>query len=635
MNPTPQLTTPEVEQAIDWNLIEGFLKGIEPIPIMTVSEWAEKNRYLSSESAAEPGKWRNSRAPYLKAIMDDLSPLSPVNEVVVMKGVQLGFTEAMLNIMGCYIDINPCPIMYVGPTKEMVEGLSKSRLEPMIDMCPTLRAKIPQARSRDSGNTILSKRFTGGIAFLVGSNSASGMRSRPVLVLLLDEEDSYPLDVDGEGDPAALAKKRTSTFGDRKKVFENSTPTTEGASRIDRSFKTTDQRKLFLPCPHCQTMQTLEFDLLRWDKGQPETVKYKCNTCPEFIEERFKQYMLDRSEWRPTVPENIKPRRKGYHINSLYSPKGWLSWEQIATEWETAQETNDVNLLKVFVNTILGETWKEKGDVPPWENLYNRREDYNLNKPTKEVVFITAGVDVQGDRIEVEIVGWCRGKRSISLDYRVLIGNTEKVEVWDKLAEIVGETWQRADGLVMPLRMMAIDTGHNTTYVYEFCRRFDATKVIPIKGQDKQAVIYTTPKKVDVTIKGKAAGHIRLWHIGVSLVKSELYGWLRLEIREDGTVPAGYCHFPQYDQNYFKGLTGEQLEFKMVRGYKKYQWVKKFARNEPLDCRVYARAAAAIVGIDRFEEKHFLALEATYPTAQPENQTTAPAPVKKKSSFWK
>lgn len=636
MNPTPQLTAPAQVPPIDWPLAQGFLDGIKPIPIMTVSEWAEKNRYLSSESAAEPGQWRNARTPYLKAIMDDMSPFSPINEVVVMKGVQLGYTETMLNIMGCYIDINPCPIMYVGPTQQLVEGLSKSRVEPMIDMSPALRAKIAKARSRDSGNTILSKRYVGGILVLTGSNSAASLRSRPILVLLLDEEDAYPFDIEGEGDPAALARKRTSTFGDRRKIFENSTPTVEGASRIERAYNTTDKNKYFVPCPHCGCPQTLEFDLLRWDKGKYDTVHYKCNNCPEFIQERFKPLMLENGNWQPTAPENTNHRRKGYHMNSLYSPYGWLSWAQIAQEWDVAQETNDLNLLKVFVNTNLGETWKEKGDVPPWENIFNRREDYQFNKPPKEVVFITAGADIQKDRIEVELVGWCRGKRTVSLDYRVLIGDTEKIEVWDKLAEIVGETWQRADGLMLPLRMMAIDTGYNTTYVYDFCRRFDATRVIPVKGQDKQAVIYTSPKKVDVTIKGKPAGHIRLWHIGVSVVKSEIYGWLRLQIAEDGTVPGGYCHFPQYGQDYFKGLTGEQLEFKMERGYRKYQWVKKFERNEPLDCRVYARGAAAIVGIDRFEEKHFLALEATYPTAQPENQTTtAPAPVKKKSSFWK
>lgn len=636
MNPTSQLTAPAQVPPIDWPLAQGFLDGIKPIPIMTVSEWASKNRYLGSESSAEPGLWRNNRTPYLTAIMDDLSPFSPVNEVALIKGVQLGATEAGLNTIGCFMDINPCPIMYVGPTKEVVETLSKVRIAPMIEMCPALNSKVAPSRTRDSGNTLTSKRFAGGILKINGANSPSALSSQPILVLILDEVDRYPDDLAGEGATDSIAKKRTVTFGDRKKIFSLSTPTIEGVSRIERAALNGDLRKYYVPCPHCQTMQTLEFDLLRWDKGQPDTVKYKCNTCPEFIEERYKQYMLERGEWRATQPEKTRVKYTSYHISSLYSPYGWFSWKEIAEQWEDANKDNDVNLLKVFLNTVLGETWKEKGDVPPWENLYNRREDYNLNKPPKEVVFITAGVDIQKDRIEVELVGWCRGKRTVSLDYRVLIGDTEKIEVWDKLAEIVSETWQRADGLMLPLRMMAIDTGYNTTYVYDFCRRFDATRVIPVKGQDKQAVIYTSPKKVDVTIKGKPAGHIRLWHIGVSVVKSEIYGWLRLQIAEDGTVPGGYCHFPQYGQDYFKGLTGEQLEFKMERGYRKYQWVKKFERNEPLDCRVYARGAAAIVGIDRFEEKHFLALEATYPTAQPENQTTtAPAPVKKKSSFWK
>lgn len=585
------------------NVLEGFAAGIRPIPLMTISDWSDKNRFLSSESSAEPGPWRTSRTPYLKSIMDDLSPNTPVNEVIVIKGVQLGFTESGLNAVGCYIDIAPCPIMYVMPTIEMSKGISESRIDPMIDMSPSLKRRVKTARSRDSGNTKFTKRYPGGVLVLSGANSAASLRSRPVKVLVLDEVDAYPLSVDGEGSPIALAEKRTSTFGSKRKIYKLSTPTIEGQSVISAEYEKTDKRKRYVPCPHCGHKQELIFENLKWEPTKFETVMYYCCECGCGIEERFKPWMLDEAngaEWIATAPENKNPYKKGYHINSLYSPLGWLSWSQIAEQWEAAQD--DVNLMRVFVNTILGETYREKGEAPPWENLYNRREVYAINTPHEDVAFLTAGVDVQKDRIELEVVGWCRGKRSYSIDFRVLLGDTSARDVWDQLAAVVTETWRTESGAQLPLRMMAIDTGYNTQHVYDFCRRFDVTRVIPVKGQDNQQMMISPPRQVDVTVSGKKVGKTKVWHVGVSLIKSELYGFLRQEKTEDGTVPYGYCFFPEYDPHYFKGLTAEQLEMKMnKRGFRVYQWVKKYQRNEPLDCRVYARAAAAVVGLDRHE----------------------------------
>jgi phage terminase large subunit GpA-like protein len=350
----------------------------------------------------------------------------------------------------------------------------------------------------------------------------------------------------------------------------------------------------------------LKWDNLKWEPGYPETVMYFCEDCGAGIEERYKPWMFKekafggKAEWIPTNEKNLSPLKVGYHINSLYSPLGWYSWEEAARDWEKSE--GDVNKQKAFVNTVLGETWAEKGEAPPWENLYNRREQYKQNAPCKEVMFITAGVDVQKDRLELEIVGWCRDKRSYSLDFRVLLGDTSSQDVWNELGKVVSESWQREDGFLLPLRLMAVDTGYNTQHVYNFCRRFDQTRVIPVKGSDSQQVMISPPRQVDLTAAGKKIGRVKVWHVGVGMVKSELYGFLRQEKDEEGNAPFGYCHFPQYDSHYFKGLTAEQLEMKLNnRGYRVYQWVKKYERNEPLDCRVYARAAASVVGIDRHE----------------------------------
>lgn len=591
-------------------LLKGFYEGLKPIPVTLISDWADNNRYLTSESSAEPGRWNTDRTPYLREILDCLSPNSPVCEVILIKGVQIGGTEAALNIVGCYADISPCPIMYVMPTIDVAKGFSESRVDPMISNCPSLSNKIKPSRERDSGNTKFTKKFPGGLLVISGANSAASLRSRPVRVLILDEEDAYPNNLDGEGSPVSLASKRQATFGLKKKRFRLSTPTTEAESTIEPAFLETDQRKYHVPCPKCGSMQPLVFSQLRWDKGNPSTTKYQCVDCKELIEERYKTKMLDSGEWVPTVTENLSPIKRGYFLPSFYSPIGWMSWSDIVEEYEGAQ--GDDPKMITFTNTILAETYKQKGDVPEWNNIYNRREDYKPNQPNKEVVFITVGVDVQRDRLECHIMGWCRGKVSYSIDYRVLLGETSNAKVWDELADIVSETWEREDGIILPMKLMAVDSGYNTSFVYDFCRRFDVTRVIPIKGQDKQGVIIAPPRQVDTTSAGKKIGKIKVWNVGSSLIKSEIYGWLKLEIDEKGNVPNGYMHFPQYNAEFFRGITAEQLQLSIRKGYKKYEWVKKYHENEPLDTTVYARAAAAVIGLDRMKEEHFTAMQNSY-----------------------
>ena len=614
-------------------LLNILLGAYKPNEDITVSQWADKYRQLSPMASAEPGQWRTSRVPYAKEIMDRLSSSDPCEEVVFIKAAQVGATELGFNWVGHIIDISPGPMLMVQPTDEMCRRNSKIRFDPMVEATIRLREKIKPKRSRDSGNTLLQKEFQGGVIVMTGANSAVGLRSMPVKYLFLDEIDGYPKDLDGEGSPINLAMARTRTFA-RKKIYKCSTPTIKGSSAIEKEFETTDQRYYEVPCPHCGGYQRLFFDQLKWTTGGDNihdfnTVHYECIHCGEEIKEHHKGKMLELGQWVAQRPEKSSSKRVGYHLSSLYSPLGWYSWEQAARDFIDAKK--NVNDLKVFVNTVLGETWEQKGESPPWENIYDRRESYKTNVPANEVAMITAGVDVQKDRLEVEIVGWCKDKVSYSIDYRVIDGDTTDIRVWDKLAEIVNEQWIREDGTIMPLRMMAVDTGYNTSHGYDFCRRFTVDRAIPVKGQDTQPVIIGTPKYIDIDKKGKKAGKIRLYNVGVSLLKSELYGWIQQRKNEDGTVPPGYCHFPQYAPEYFKGITGEQLEFTVSRGYKRYQWVKKYSRNEPLDCRNYARAAAAVVGMDRFTEENWKMLQAGSGLKVKSKPTSEK---KKSSSFW-
>ena len=581
--------------------VEGFFHGLRPIERITVSEWSDTYRFLSGIASAEAGRYRTERTPFLRKIMDCLSAFSPYRKIVTMKGAQIGFSEAACNFIGYSMHIAPAPTLFVQPTDMMIARLSKTRIDPLISACPELASRVAEPKSRDGKNTVNMKAFPGGVLILTGANSGSGLRSMPARNLILDEVDAYPQDVDDEGSPIDLAIARTRTFPNRK-ILIGSTPTVSGLSAIEREFLETDQNYYHVPCPHCGEKQKLVFENLKWDEGKPETAAYACIHCGCLIEERYKIQMFADGEWIPEVPEKSNDDVIGFHISSLYSPYGWQSWSDIARQF--LESKNNQTKLKVFINTVLGETWAERGDAPEYKNLYNRREEYRLNELNEDVCFLTAGIDVQKDRVEIEIVGWCKNKSSYSIDYRVIEGDTADVPVWLKLGELLEERWKRPNGMQIPIRMMAVDSGYNTSHVYAFCRRYSPDRVVPIKGLDNLGMVFSAPKTVDITRAGKRVGHVRLYGCGSSFLKSELYSWLRLEKDENGVAPPCYCHFPQYAESYFRGLTAEEQVKKVVKGYTVYEWQKKYERNEPLDCRVYARVAASIVGLDRMRPEH-------------------------------
>lgn len=616
--------------------IAGFLRGIKPDPLLTVSEWADEFRFLPQVSA-EPGKFRMSRTPYMREIIDHLSVHDPAQEIIFKKCSQIGATESGNNWLGYIIHIAPSSMLYVMPTDAMMKDTSKNRIQKMIESTPAIRDKIKPAKSKDSNNTIQFKEFEGGFYKGVGANSPVGLASTAVRFVYMDEIDRYPMDVGGEGSAIDLAKTRTSTFGARRKMFLTSTPTLEGTSAIDLAFKKTGQRYYHVPCPFCGVAQVLKFENLIYDKTKIKsaefTVVYECSGCNQHIPERFKTKMLNDGQWIASIPENENGLTYGYHLNALYSPYGMYSWVDLVKDYEEA--TTEIPKMITFVNTKLGEVYNDKGDKPDWELLWAKREPYQRNIPFNEVCFITAGVDVQADRLEVEIVGWIKGKRSQSIDYRIIFGDTGQDDVWKQLDGILNEQFISEVGAGYTISKMAVDTGYNTTKVYEFCRRHSIHQVVPIKGQANQMIMVSHPKAVDVSTKGKAINHVKVFNIAVSIIKSELYGWLKLMPPTDGSqnYPVGYCHFPEYDENHFRSLTAEEMkQTTNKKGNIEYQWIVKYKRNERLDCRVYARAAAAIVGMDRFSDAYWDELAAEkIPAKKEENQ-----PKKKRiDSIWK
>ena len=598
---------------------QAWRDGLRPDPLLSVSEWADVHRVLSQRAAAEAGRYRTSRTPYMREVMDCLSPAHPAERVVLMKAAQTGATEAGNNWIGYVIHQAPGPFLAVQPTVELAKRNSQQRIDPLIEAAPELRSRVLPARSRDSGNTVLSKRFPGGVLIMTGANSAVCLRSMPARYLFLDEVDAYEADTDGEGDPVALAEARTRTFGHRRKVFLVSTPTIKGLSRIEREFEQTDQRRYMVPCPFCGHTQALEFERLRWEKGDPETVHYLCEACEKPIAEHHKTAMLEAGEWRPTV-ESGSPGTVGFHLSGLYSPVGWLSWSDIAREWEAAQG-NDASI-KAVKNTLLGETWTEPGEAPDWQRLYDRREHWKPSRVPVEGLILTAGADVQKDRIEASVWAWGRTLESWLVDHLVLEGDPGGTQVWDQLTALLGQTWKHQNGASLSIARLAIDTGgQHTAAVYAWARRQGAGQVMPVKGVagfDRSAPV-SGPTYVEATAGGrKIRRGVKLWTVTVATFKSETYRFLRLErptdeeLAEGEPYPAGYVHIPRWvDSEWIKQFTAEQLvTVRTRRGYSKLEWQKTRERNEALDCRVYARAAAWLLGLDRWSQRKWRNLEA-------------------------
>ena len=605
-----------------------------------MSQWADQFRILSSRAAAEPGAYRTSRTPYLRDIMDDLSATSPVRMVVVKKAAQVGFSEAGMNWLGYIMDQVPGPTLLVQPTVETAKRFSNQRIQPLIEDCPTLTEKVASHKSRDAANTMTVKDFRGGTMVVTGANSAVGLRSMPVRFLMLDEVDAYPTDLEGEGDPVALAEARTRTFGYRAKMLMGSTPIMKGLSRIDTAFGETEQRYYFVPCPLCGVKQRLEFGRLRWQPGKWQTVAYHCIGCEQPIREHHKTAMLAAGEWQATK-ESRDPTVKGYHLSALYSPVGWLGWADIAKLWE--QAVDDVELRKTFTNTVLGECWEEEGDaVPDWQRLYDRRETWAHRIVPLRGLFLTAGVDVQADRLEISVWAWGRGLESWLVEHVVLWGDPGHAPVWQALTEFLGRTWEHETGRQMGLQRLAIDAGAFTQRVYAWARPQTRSQVIVVRGVPKydRLTPVTGPTWIELTQGGrKIKRGVQLWAVSVSTFKREFYKWLILDRPTDEQLAAGARYPPGYvhlstavSDEWTKQAVAEQLVVVRTKTGMpaRMEWRPLRTRNEALDCRNYARAAVWLAGADRWSDAAWRQLEqqlALDPPLDPPPQPPVAPPV--------
>lgn len=582
-----------------WTVRRAAAKALLPDPELKVSEWAAKYRVIAGEEGAESGRWSNERAPYLTEIMDCLSPSHPCERVTVQKCAQTGLSQIATNFLFFVADQAPGPAMFIQATVDAAKDWVREKLMPAIEATPRAKKVFARQASRDEqGSTTRFKKFPGGYVLIAGANSAAALRQHTIRYMVKDDWDQWPPDVDGQGDPDKMADQRLTNFHNQgtAKVLQGSTPTIEGLSRAHAAYEVSDQRVYEVPCPHCGFRQELVWENLKFNKTAPYEARYLCaaEDCGVLIEHHHKTWMLAQGAWRATNPG--PGREPGFRIYGVMS--AFKSWDDLAHEH--AECGGDRQKLKVFYNTSVGRPWREDGTAPPWHELMQRREAWKLRTVPAGVLIITCGVDVQGNQLRYQVIGWGVGKTSWSIDYGAILGDTGNTGLtgpWMELGRLLDRRYPDAFGRTRGIDMMAIDSGFNTQAVYDFLRpRNRRHRAIAVKGSGKpDAKLLGLPVRQEKTKGDRIKRYgIQSYPVGTWPLKSEFNGQLRLKPPEieNAPFPLGYCHFTlEHDEAFFKESTAEQLAVTTAKGKTTMAWVVK-GENHYLDTRIYARAAA-------------------------------------------
>jgi phage terminase large subunit GpA-like protein len=570
-----------------------------------VEEWSDKYRMLSPENSAEPGHWRTDRTPYLRGPFEAFTD-PQIHTVVIVSSSQIGKTEAELCMMGYMIDVDPGPCMWVTPTVDAAEDFSKRRIAPMIRDTMPLKQKVEASKSRSSANSILKKKYPGGMLTLTGSNSPVGLASVPSRYVFGDEIDRWATDAGGEGDPWSLLEARTTTFYNKKMVMV-STPTVKGRSRIARAFDQGTKEYWSVECPHCGEYIFIKFEDIVFDHEKRQlsasddiqytvsNIRFKCPCCDQ--ESSEDEIRKAPHKWVAKAPEAYRNGIRSFWINAFSSP--WTSWSHIILRFLEASGNGDPAKLQTVFNTLLGELWEDRGDLQSEDAILERCEDYGADLPDG-VLCLTCGVDTQDNRLEYEVVGYGPFGESWGIEYGVILGNPSAPDVpgmdsvWSRLDRIIDRTWYFQNGQGLKISLTLVDSGGHHTYdVYEQCAMRIRKRVFAVKGQGGEGVPYTKkPSKVDIIREGQVVGRAWLYVIGVDSGKEKIM--YSLNVTEPGP---GFSHFPKtYKAKYFNGLMSEKL----VRKGAKWVWdtIPGHKRNEPLDCRNYANAACALLSPD-------------------------------------
>ena len=579
------------------------LGALESPAISSVSEWAERYRVISRRYSNRPGRWRNSNNPPATSIMN--AALDPaVRKITFMASSQVGKTEILLNVLGHYMHLDPCPIMLISSTDELAQLFVKQRVRDMIEGCPELDVRVAKAavgRQAGGGNERSSSRvtnFTGGLLLAVGPNSVTWLSSNPVRILLADEVDRYPAVAGGlgkeEGDPLALALARTKSYGDRALLFQTSSPTNHHASRIYSEYLNGSQCRYNVPCPECGEYQVLEFENLKWPRdgrgrADHENAYFVCQRNGCVITQSSRPDMLARGKWLAENPDAPAAHRS-YHLWAAYSPA--MAWSDIAREFGEAAHAGE-DKMRAFWNTALGRPWRD----PHAEDLTDI-DAAGLKADTSDhpdTIALTAGVDVQGDRFEVTTCAW-RGTSYSDygcdvLDHHIIEGTLDDPQHWTRLSEYLSSIKRGRHTLAIA----AVDSGYQTDMVMAFAmreQRAGRKYVQAVKGIGRvdAKYIHSVMRRGDPQQKKAGlrvvARPVDVFQLGVNQIKNALAANLRAGRKR-------ITFADQLDEKYFAQITSERRERCREQGRDVLRWRKihMSARNEALDCLCYSFAA--------------------------------------------
>lgn len=571
---------------------------LKPRPHIAGSDWANQHRVLSAETATEAGAYDWKRAPYQKEILDVCCDRT-TQKVVLMTAARVGKTTILENVTGYYMALDPAPIMWLLPDLGEAEKFSTTNIDPMIRDTKVLRELVKDKRVRDSGNLKLTKRYRGGHISFVGAQSANALHGKTIRVLIADEVDRFPFSAGKDGDPLQLAMVRTTTFQNRRKIILSSTPVYKDLSHIEAEFLKSDQRYMYLPCPHCNHHQHLKWANLNY-ADDPENPTYVCENCSAAIEEKYKFSMMLKGHW---VPHNPSSTTAGFHLNTLYSVH--MSWKELAQEWQEAKGNRFK--LQVFINSRLGETWDESGDRVTHHQLANRLEVYNAEVPTKDdhcngVGILSAGVDIQKNRIEVGIWGYGANDETWLIDTVIFEGDTGTNEVWDACGKfLLTKTYKNKYNHPIGIRVIVVDSGYNTERAYRFVeslRKADSARrhIIATKGNDSFPRIIS-----DRPNQSKQYGS-SFYTIGTNLTKDHVSNMLN-----NSPDSQSYVHLPLslphdgvgerfLDKEILQQLTAEKVILTYKAGKPRREWRKIRDRNEQWDMFIMSYAGLLSLG---------------------------------------
>ena len=596
----------------------GILKHFKPPENLNVSEWAEKKRVISRETAAEPGPWRTSRTPYLRAPMEAFTDPN-VHKIVMVAASQVGKTELEMNIIGYIIDQDPGSILYIHPKLDNARKFSRERIDPMIRDCKVLRSKVSDAKAKSGGNTVLQKSFPGGMLKLIGTNSPDALASTPARYIIGDELDRWAKTAGDEGDPLSLAEARQATFYNAKTV-EVSTPTVKGASNIEKSYYKGTQERWCHQCPECEEWHEIVFDNIKFEHTFTKIrnkktykitgeVEWACPGCGCLIaEDRIKKQPAD---WFADNPDAYKETgTKSYWLNAFSSP--WMPWSKIILKFLDAKD--DPASLQVVYNTMLGQLWEDRGEIDDEDTLLARREDYGTRPDGSDVelpegvLVLTCGVDTQDNRLEYEVVGHGHYGETWGVRSGFIMGRPDDEATWAKLDEVTDRVYRFRSGQGLRISITFADMGgHFSKEVKAACRARYHRRIFAISGKGGESAPYTSPATKVVVADDK---RVWCWHYSIGVDAGKAVIMANLKVQESGPK---FCHFPRnesagYNLRYFNQLLSEKLVPTKVRGGQVWRWEKipGHTRNEALDCRNYALAALRIINPDMDAEERRL-----------------------------